>query len=522
MLPGQPDQAIIVVFSPLKALIQNQIEEANNLQKSLNLRACSLDGSHKEIVSGHFNLIVDTPEAWLNNRWKDVLSSQYFRKNVKCFVVDEAHKVAWGTPSSKDGEAFREAFARIGSVRSFCSEKIPVLALSATVDRDYTQLIKVSCSLSSSLKYVFSCSDRPNLRLSFVKMKEKNVKCFSWLFDWIIEQGVDCPKVLIYCYSQELAVWLFERFTIELGPHAYKDNVESHENLLISMYHADTFDYNKEKVVDCLTKGTGNVRIIIATSALGCGVNCKDVSFVLHYGPAHGLVEYCQQIGRAGRSSEEISHAILYAYPQGSSVIAKQMSDYISDGNSSCLRTRLFSPFNVDGKNVPSITPAHRCCSFCSKSCKCGLDDCCNLYSFEDMERLTYEPADFKIVVREVSEEDKFNLSDLLRNFHRDFDESLRTVPSAFLSGLTTPILKKIIKELPYIDSPQYLLNTCIADKIWAKDIFNVIKNYFEGEPNPPKKLKTDLPETPEPKYEFSDSSDHSSDTDYDFSDENL
>ncbi|XP_066932172.1 ATP-dependent DNA helicase RecQ-like [Clytia hemisphaerica] len=106
MLPGQPDQAIIVVFSPLKALIQNQIEEAYNLRKSLNLRACSLDGTYKEIVSGQFNLIIDTPEAWLNNRWKDVLSSQYFRKNVKCFVVDEAHKVAWGTPSSKDGEAF--------------------------------------------------------------------------------------------------------------------------------------------------------------------------------------------------------------------------------------------------------------------------------------------------------------------------------------------------------------------------------------------------------------------------------
>ncbi|XP_066915548.1 putative ATP-dependent DNA helicase Q1 [Clytia hemisphaerica] len=119
------------------------------------------------------------------------------------------------------------------------------------------------------------------------------------------------------------------------------------------MYHADTFGY--KKAMNCLTKGTGNVRIIIATSVLGCGVNCKDLSFVFHYGPAHGLVEYCQQIGRAGRSGEAISHAILYAYPKSSSVISKQMRDYISNGNSSCLRTRLFSPFNADGKNYVNV-----------------------------------------------------------------------------------------------------------------------------------------------------------------------
>ncbi|XP_066928671.1 probable ATP-dependent DNA helicase RecS [Clytia hemisphaerica] len=521
MLPGQPDQAIIVVFSPLKALIQNQIEEANNYLESLNLRACSLDGNYQDIVSGRFNLIIDTPEAWLNNsRWKDMLSSSHFRKNVKCFVVDEAHKVAWGTPSSKDGEAFREAFGRIGTVRSFCSEKIPVLALSATVDRDYTQLIKVSCSLSSTLKYVFSCSDRPNLRLSFVKMKEKSIKCFAWVFNWLIEHAINCPKILIYCYSQELTGWLFQQFLAELGMNAFKDGVDSNQNLLIGMYHADTSDFNKQKAMDCLTKGTGNVRVIIATSALGCGVNCKDLSYVLHFGPAHGLVEYCQQIGRAGRSGEDISHAILYSYPQGSTVIAKQMRDYIRDGNDSCLRTKLFTPFNENTNTVSSISPAHRCCSFCSKSCACGADDCCQLFLFEDLQKFNQEPSDFKIVIREVSEDDKFNLSDLLRNFHNNFDDSLRTVPSAFLSGLTTPILKKIIEDLCYIDSPQYLLNTYIADEIWAQRIYDVIQNYFESGPSLPKKSKVDLTETVELKYEFTDSSEQSSDNDYD--DENL
>ena len=46
-----------------------------------------------------------------------------------------------------------------------------------------------------------------NLHLSFVK-----IDGFHGIF--------------IYFYSQELAGWLFERFTDELGPHAYKDNIE--------------------------------------------------------------------------------------------------------------------------------------------------------------------------------------------------------------------------------------------------------------------------------------------------------
>ena len=82
---------------------------------SLGLKACSLSsGSFEEILEGKFNIIIDTPESWLNDsRWKSkVLSSAYFRRNVVCVVVDEAHKVSWGAES--DTGVFREAFSRIG------------------------------------------------------------------------------------------------------------------------------------------------------------------------------------------------------------------------------------------------------------------------------------------------------------------------------------------------------------------------------------------------------------------------
>ena len=101
----------------------------------------------KDISTGNLSVIVDTPEEWLDDdRWKAVLLSHCFRKNVVCVVIDEAHKVSWGE-STSDGVVFRDAFSRLGDIRSFCSGHVPVLALSATVDKDYHELVNAVCRL---------------------------------------------------------------------------------------------------------------------------------------------------------------------------------------------------------------------------------------------------------------------------------------------------------------------------------------------------------------------------------------
>ena len=80
------------------------------------------------------------------------------------------------------------------------------------------------------------------------------------------------------------------------------------------MYHAQTVAKNKENVLNSLTTNNGCIRLFIATSSLGCGINASDVMFVVHYGPSFGLADYCQQIGRAGRNTHQLCHAILYVY----------------------------------------------------------------------------------------------------------------------------------------------------------------------------------------------------------------
>jgi len=120
-------------------------------------------------------------------------------------------------------KVFREAFSKIGEIRSFCSEKVPVLALSATIEMDFAEVVMAACSLSKKVKTIFMPSNHPNIRLCNVKLKSRDASCFGWLFKLLTEKSDICPKVLIYCQSQNLLSWLFSQFLINLGLNAYKD-----------------------------------------------------------------------------------------------------------------------------------------------------------------------------------------------------------------------------------------------------------------------------------------------------------
>ena len=249
-----------------------------------------------------------------DQQWCNLLSTQFCRNNLICIVIDQAHLVSWGVPSEDSEKAFREAFSRINTIRSFCGEHVPVLALSATVDKDISHLISSLCGMSRKLCTIFTSSDRKNIKLSMVNIKSKNMDCFRWVLDQVRLLKEKCPKILIYCRTQTLVGWLFEKFIFSLKNEAYKDGIKISSNLLIGMYHSCTLDANKNKVLDSLSHETVP-RIIIATSALGCGVNAKNLKYVFHFGPAFSLIDYCQQIGRAGRSGEVNAMLFCILFP---------------------------------------------------------------------------------------------------------------------------------------------------------------------------------------------------------------
>jgi len=494
-LKGHTNSAIVAVIAPLESIIKDQIDAANKLSPSLGTKACRVDSSSanvKSIQEEGYNILIGTPESWLESDAKDLLASTHFQKHLKCIVVDEAHLVSWGHSDASDEEPFREAFGKIGELRSFACENVPILCLSATVSENNFDLISVSCGVSKNgFRTVFSCSDRPNIKLSLYHCEEKSIVCFDWVIKLLKNNGVDCPKILIFCRTQTLCGWLYEQFQF-----CSLDITEK----FIGIYHASSWPHKKDEYLKSLTSNDGEKRVIICSSALGCGVDCQDVKFVLHFGPPHNLVDYAQQIGRAGRSNAPDCHAVLYNFPQ-SAKIADGVRSYID--HTGCLRKKLFTPFSESDAEIPSVQPAHACCNICSQDCHCGSQTCKQLY-FE----VTLSDEDKFVKVRNVTDKDCETIQSRLSDLHEKITKSSDTmfVPSGIISGLTNEIIFQVVRHLKFIDSAEYITtNLPIVAESLAKDIFDIIDSHFKNtghvyEPKSKPNVKNE-----DKQYEFGD-----------------
>ena len=62
----------------------------------------------------------------------------------------------------------------------------------------------------------------------------------------------------------------------------------------------------RTKALDNFVPTDGPVRVVVATTALGMGVNIPNVERVYHFGIPDTIEEYIQEIRRAGRDGRKI------------------------------------------------------------------------------------------------------------------------------------------------------------------------------------------------------------------------
>ena len=152
---------------------------------------------------------------------------------------------------------------------------------------------------------------------------------------------------------------------LKLGNHAFHpSNVKTVEACLIGIYHSAMWDSQKDTIVKDMknTADSSTKRVEISPTSLSMGVNFPDIQYVINWGPPRCLLDYHQDIGRAGRD------AITYFYGQQLSHREDDVKDFIK----STTRFRVSSLLSSDHQIQP-LKPCNNCCSICKKECPCDI-----------------------------------------------------------------------------------------------------------------------------------------------------
>lgn len=174
------------------------------------------------------------------------------------------------------------------------------------------------------------------------------------------------PLTIIYVESLEQLGYFYQYISFILKDSQFVgDRIP--ENRIFAQFHKDYTHDMKQHIVQELTKETPRIRLVLATVALGMGLNAPSIEKIIHCRPPTTLEEYMQEIGRAGRKGQT-SNAVLYYNNSDIAKSRKGMSEYMIKfcrNDTTCLRLELVKYFGFT--SVLFAGEKDRCCSNCRK-----------------------------------------------------------------------------------------------------------------------------------------------------------
>ena len=285
LMAGRSVHGLSVVISPLQSLMKDQVD---NLADRGITDAVTINGlldpitralAIQRVRDGEASLLYISPEMLRSKTIERILMVRHIVR----FVIDEAHCF------SSWGQDFRVDYLYIGKFiqeyqqKKGCKTPIPVSCFTATAKQKVVQDIcdYFRQTLNLDLKLFASTASRTNLRYSVIHSETDDNKYLK-LRDLVAES--DCPTIVYVSRT---------RRTKELAAKLTRDGYEALP--FNGRMDADEKIANQEAFMN------DQVRIIVATSAFGMGVDKKDVGLVVHYDISDSLENYVQEAGRAGR-----------------------------------------------------------------------------------------------------------------------------------------------------------------------------------------------------------------------------
>ena len=285
-----------LVVYPLRALANDQYDAMDRRLSPLGVRIFrangAIDGEERAALmtaleDGSWDVICSTPE--FVEFHLERFGAAHNRPSL--LVVDEGHHLYESRHRAAYGK-LPEVIVKLGTPQ--------VLALTATLSDGAFAHVQRELSLDA---WVIDATVRENLRVVDARGVERKE-------EYVIEHAGDDGKSIVYCNSRSGAMKVAERLRVAFGNE-------------VAFYHAGMSAADRSRVEDYFREGS--LRVVVATSAFGEGIDLPDVRSVFLYHLSFDFTQFNQQAGRAGRDGAPASIHLLFGQSD------KSLNEYLID-----------------------------------------------------------------------------------------------------------------------------------------------------------------------------------------------
>ncbi|WP_184585608.1 RecQ family ATP-dependent DNA helicase [Pseudomonas nitroreducens] len=288
-----------IVISPLISLMKDQVEALDKKGISATFANSSIPAGemrlrYEGLSKGKYTLFYISPERMKDPEFLGAL----IRSPVRVFAVDEAHC------ASQWGHNFRPAYAKVGEyldeIEDYLQRPIQRLAFTATANSKVQEDIVRMLRLKAPEVHIQDF-DRDNITYSVIPCANTNRS--DDVLRLVMEHPEDC--IIVYCVTVK---------EVEKVCHYLQDF-----GVQANRYHGKLPTDEKNQIQEDFLND--KIRVLVATSAFGMGVDKPNVRLVIHPQMPGSVEAYSQESGRAGRDGLPAKAILLY-HPNDRSIHA--------------------------------------------------------------------------------------------------------------------------------------------------------------------------------------------------------